>query len=576
MAIVRRSVALFVAFLLGHGTALAVTLTSPNGGESWLLGSRQEITWRGTGNSWRLALFRGETRVGVIASQVAGNTFAWEAGKLLSGSVEPGRNYRVRVVSVTDQSVADTSDAPFALNAFSSAVQGMNAQSPPPAGVKPPVQAGDARKEPSAADLKKTPTPSDWGARYLKVTAPNGGETYFVGRALTVKWESSGLTGDVKIWLTDNRGGWPVKSISPVMGARNVGSFSWVVPEDVPPGEYRINVALFQDDKYRDMSDRSFAIKLPLEEARPGIAGIRPAIGREPLSPEDLAKFVKVNVTKPAEGSRTTFGREVEVRWERPDPLRNYQSVKLELFYHTGAGGPVGPLDSRGVLKENSGVYFFNVVTNLHRPGRFFVGLQTPDGKYSGRSGVFEIVDPAALPTTEKTRRVGVEALKYQQEKASSFAGVILRDLDSAGTGEQEGAPLNKVGSLVSGRATYNIYRLLLTFPELPADFRNAQLKFRIVGGEGNFPIEFVKRRNGDREFATESGPVIKTMYSSNVGWHEIELGSVLSEWAKHPESRHGLLIKMKGDELRTTQTRLVKFTDFSLVTVEPDYLGVR
>ena len=88
-----------------------ITVTSPNGGEVWGLGSTHNITWTSSGLSGDVTidLYRVDTNYGTIgtASAVSG-TYSW----YISPTLPTGNNYRVKIYS---GSVLDYSDGNFSL-----------------------------------------------------------------------------------------------------------------------------------------------------------------------------------------------------------------------------------------------------------------------------------------------------------------------------------------------------------------------------------------------------------------------------------------------------------------------------
>lgn len=105
----------------------AVKVIAPNGGESWTTGIQQTIRWSGGGGGlFRLELLRSEggqipIKGEVIAEnlKVAQNqkqfftgSYSWKVGQYIGGTALPG-DYLVRVVSQSDSTVSDRSDATF-------------------------------------------------------------------------------------------------------------------------------------------------------------------------------------------------------------------------------------------------------------------------------------------------------------------------------------------------------------------------------------------------------------------------------------------------------------------------------
>jgi hypothetical protein len=95
-------------------------LAAPNGGESWLLGSTQQITWSpgDVSGNVRLYLYQGgmepNKRVGVITNSTpaAAGKFSWKVGSFLGGVAAAGAGYRVEIKSYSPEK-KDASDAAF-------------------------------------------------------------------------------------------------------------------------------------------------------------------------------------------------------------------------------------------------------------------------------------------------------------------------------------------------------------------------------------------------------------------------------------------------------------------------------
>jgi hypothetical protein len=215
-------VGLLLLVLYGFAQSQTITVTSPNGGENWDLGSTHSITWRSSGVSGNvnIHLFNGTHYVGVIKNNVAvsAGTLSWVVGNYQGGAAAPGTNYKVRVRKPQTE-ILDDSDGPFAISGAA----------------------------PSAS---------------LSVTSPNGGETWHTGIAYEVRWTSSGISGNVTIQL--KKGGAVVKSWT----AENTGSSYWNC-SGVPDGnDYKIRVAN-ADGSVSDESDRNFTIQTLSVSARP-------------------------------------------------------------------------------------------------------------------------------------------------------------------------------------------------------------------------------------------------------------------------------------------------------------------
>jgi hypothetical protein len=97
-----------------------LTVTYPNGGETWTRGSTQTITWAYSGNPGpyvRIQLLKGTLVHSTIASKVSigGNgkgSYTWT----VPTGITSGTNYRIRITSTRNSSVTDLSDNFFAIS----------------------------------------------------------------------------------------------------------------------------------------------------------------------------------------------------------------------------------------------------------------------------------------------------------------------------------------------------------------------------------------------------------------------------------------------------------------------------
>jgi enediyne biosynthesis protein E4 len=88
-----------------------ITVTSPNGGETWIRGTTQTITWTDniSGNV-KIRLFKDSTVAAIIAASTPSNgSFEWT----VPTSLATGNNYKVQIDSVDDRAIKDQSDRAF-------------------------------------------------------------------------------------------------------------------------------------------------------------------------------------------------------------------------------------------------------------------------------------------------------------------------------------------------------------------------------------------------------------------------------------------------------------------------------
>ncbi|NLJ29505.1 MAG: hypothetical protein GX433_16060 [Deltaproteobacteria bacterium] len=111
-----------IAFLIpcSAETALgAITVTSPNGGENWLAGTSQTISWTyegDPGSAVKIELFDGSTLASTITASTStgsgvSGSYVW---RILSNQTT-GSNYNVKITSISNTSVSDSSNNPFAI-----------------------------------------------------------------------------------------------------------------------------------------------------------------------------------------------------------------------------------------------------------------------------------------------------------------------------------------------------------------------------------------------------------------------------------------------------------------------------
>jgi hypothetical protein len=190
----------------------ALVLTSPNGGEGWLLGSTQSISWSSSNLSGNikieLSTDGGATYPALIAASTANDgAEPW----VVTGSATT--TARIRLTSVSIPALNDVSDANFSL------------------------------LQPS-----------------ITVLSPNGGENWIAGTTQSIQWTSSNLSGNVNIDLSTDGG-----ATYPIVVAANTsndGLESWTVASTGTPSA-RIRVASATTGTISDASNANFTIVQP-------------------------------------------------------------------------------------------------------------------------------------------------------------------------------------------------------------------------------------------------------------------------------------------------------------------------
>ena len=190
-----------------------VQVLAPNGGESWIIGTQHEITWRGVGTiSDNLLLEYSKDNftnaIQIAAGEANDGTYTWTLPDDYSNNVK---------VRVTDNDRTDIKDA--SNSAFSIA----------------------------------NPT--------VLVTAPNGGDLFTVGDIENITWEAVGaLSNDLKIEYSKNN--FASAGIPIALHAPNTSPYQWTVPDDVSAA-VRVRITDNNRPVTFDKSDADFTI-LPI------------------------------------------------------------------------------------------------------------------------------------------------------------------------------------------------------------------------------------------------------------------------------------------------------------------------
>src|SRR5207244_3874615 len=161
-----------------------LTVTAPNGGETWIVGESRNITWTKTGAITNVKLEYstdgGTTYPNLITASTpaAAGSYSWTVPDAISATV------RVRITNVADATVTASSGSNFKIR----------------------------------------------GA--VTLTVPNGGETWIVGENRNITWTKIGTIANVKLeYSTD--GGTTYPNVITASTAAAAGTYAWVVPASV-------------------------------------------------------------------------------------------------------------------------------------------------------------------------------------------------------------------------------------------------------------------------------------------------------------------------------------------------------
>jgi len=192
----------------------SITVTSPNGGETWEAGSTHNITWTSDGTSGNVKIeysTNGGSSWQMIASSAADDgSKHWNIPANINST-----QCRVKITDVSNNSCYDVSDANFTIG------------------------------EPT--------TPS------ITIISPNGGETWQSPSTQNITWSSTNTSGSVRIEYTTNYNGIP-NWIAISKSVADNGSISWDIPADINSMNCRIRISDVADASIFDTSDANFKI----------------------------------------------------------------------------------------------------------------------------------------------------------------------------------------------------------------------------------------------------------------------------------------------------------------------------
>jgi hypothetical protein len=193
----------------------SITVTSPNGGESWEEGDTKSITWTSSNVSGNVGiyLYRNGSNANIISSSTSNDgNYTWS----IPSSLTESSSYKVRIYSTSNSSIQDYSDAYFSISEESS------------------------------------------GTSSITVTSPNGGESWEYFTTQNILWSSFDIECEwVYIYLHKN--GEFYKTIS--SGTPDDGTYSWGISSNIDISNfYQILIQSECDNSIYDTSNNFFSI----------------------------------------------------------------------------------------------------------------------------------------------------------------------------------------------------------------------------------------------------------------------------------------------------------------------------
>jgi hypothetical protein len=185
-----------------------ITLSRPNGGESWTAGEKHPIHWNWIGTIGSVNLeysTDGGSTWNVCLSGTANDGDA-----LWTVPNTPSATCRVRAANASDTSCLDVSDQDFSIT---------------------------------------SPT--------VSLVRPDGGETYYEGKVAPIHWTTSGTISSVKLECSTNGGSAWTEIVS---STTNDGRYGWSIPDGVSGTTCKVRITDTADLNSYDVSAANFTI----------------------------------------------------------------------------------------------------------------------------------------------------------------------------------------------------------------------------------------------------------------------------------------------------------------------------
>ena len=199
----------------------SITVTAPNGGEVWIVGQTQNITWTKAGSFANVELqystdgFSDGLQTTLITASTLASplSYAWTVPNAI------GTDLKVRVSDAADSTVTSTSVGTFTIK----------------------------------------------GA--LQITAPNGGEVWIVGSTQNITWNRTGSIANVGLaYSTD--GGFSYPNTITTSTDATTGTYAWTIPDSIGI-QLRVRVMNTLDATVYSASAANFTIKGSLTVTSP-------------------------------------------------------------------------------------------------------------------------------------------------------------------------------------------------------------------------------------------------------------------------------------------------------------------
>ncbi|MCX7704695.1 MAG: lectin like domain-containing protein [bacterium] len=297
-----------------YGSIFEIDLVSPNGGEEWQHGSTQKIEWRYGGNlkgQIKIELLRNEKLFYLITSGTSigkdsTGCYYWK----IPSSIPSSNDYKIRITHTTNSSITDSSSEPFSITAGKIVVESPSKGTVFAKGSNQLIQwkstgnvgnyvkiellkfgnsigtitSSVANKNSTGLFTWKIPSNISTDGNYsikvvstsnpniygisqafsitgpsIKLTSPDGGETWYTGTTQTISWNYNGnYSKTIKIECVKGHYYSLIAQINTVTGNN---SYQWYIPSTMPASDgYKIRLTAIDDISITDTSDGYFTI----------------------------------------------------------------------------------------------------------------------------------------------------------------------------------------------------------------------------------------------------------------------------------------------------------------------------
>ncbi len=268
-------------FTITNQSTQTITVISPNGGEVWNAGTTEEIKWTAFGVQNVKIEFttnNGSNWTTIVASTPSTGYYSWTQIPAVTST-----NCRIRISDAADSAPSDESDDLFSI----------------------------------------APEPG------IKVTSPNGGESYFSSTSTSITWTSENVA-DVKIEYTTNGGAtWNTISAS----APSNGFYLWENIPDLNSALCQVKISDASDGTPFDISDGYFIITNQINQT--------------------------LTLTSPNGGEQWEAGTTQNITWQST----GIAQLKIEFTTNNGSSWNL-IVDNY----NNSGAYEWSIPLNLNSP----------------------------------------------------------------------------------------------------------------------------------------------------------------------------------------------------------------